>query len=140
MRTTWICYWCEKEQDTDGFPAPMQKCEECIKPLEEVRAKVIEAVPEILSDCILCGDSKEEPECGLSGKHVVQARSVQLADVLRAIEVSEDAVCCGINFHSDGAYLYYDDMENSEAVKIDFSTSLENWSPEVISFLHKIIV
>lgn len=38
MRTTWICYWCEKEQDTDGFPAPMQKCEECIKPLEEARA------------------------------------------------------------------------------------------------------
>ena len=31
MKVKSICWWCEKEQETEDYPAPMEMCKKCIE-------------------------------------------------------------------------------------------------------------
>lgn len=119
--------------------------------LEEVRAKMIEVVPEI-QYCHVC---KEKYQNGCFMDHAGQGviRPINLADVLRAIEVriqkEPDGMpmfpCMGTNgaFYKfqynpvDGDPVLIRDGEN---INWNLALPLDEQEPEVIEFLHKILV
>jgi len=99
--------------------------------LERVRAAVIKAVPEILSDCVICGDGGVEPKCIMVGPHVVEARDITLADVLRTLEAGERtgfAVYQGGQIWLGGRYTMF---------RWNLALPLHLQSEEVLTFLDK---
>lgn len=124
-------------------------------PLEEVRAKVIEAVPEIVKfrfGCRVELDGKKYTFCGIgrdsvrffreeleTGVDLVRSfeggtiigRPITLADVLRAIGSGS-----GYHLAIDGTFCT---RHGSTEVQWNLALPLEEQSEEVISFLHKIL-
>lgn len=109
--------------------------------LNEVRAKVIEAVPEIKTHREPC-QCKDHGNCPFAD-HARVGRPCQLADVLRAIEKQTEIVGWlkvleRFEKHTDisgnQGDLYYFLIANW-----NLSLPLEEQSEEVISFLHKIL-
>lgn len=97
--------------------------------LEEIRVKVIEAVPEI---------TIEAPYI----RGGIVFREINLADVLCAMpnKPEEDFWC--VTNH--GVFLKIDcetgeTFDHGESVRWDLALSLDDQQPEVIAFLHKIL-
>lgn len=113
-----------------------------ITPLEAVRAKVIEAVPEIET-----GQTPEtvtmtlKPRADGRGRcrgTMLWGRPITLADVLRAIAKSREAIKHGIYaVHCDGTFL---SRSGDTGLQWNLALPLDGQEPEVIAFLAKILI
>jgi len=97
--------------------------------LERVRAAVIKAVPEILSDCVFCGCGRGEPKCVMVGPHMVEARDITLADCFAALGI-------GV-FSCEETLRHEQEIVHTLAVMWNLALPLHLQREEALTFLDK---
>lgn len=107
--------------------------------LSRVRAKVIEAVPEIMQ-CSVCAKINYSSDCFLQHAGQEIARDITLADVLMAMQKTNPANITRVRIECGGAmYLTMGEEANHIQGNWDMSLPLDQQSEKTIAFLDNIL-